>query len=303
MRYTLRQLEIFLAIARDESVSGAARQLHLSQSAVSSSLAELERQFEVQLFDRVGKRLRLSERGRALRSQAEALLDQAMELERGLEGQEEPGDLRLGATLTIGEYLAAPLIARYLARRPGALVTLDIANTEEIGRRVANFELDVGMIEGELAMRELEVTPFREDELVVFCAPGHPFAKKRALSDDDLLGATWVLREPGSGTRQAFDRAMAGLLPGLQVALTLQQTEALKAAVVAGLGVGCISRLALVEDVRRGRLRLCRVPQRAFGRSFSLAIHRHKHRSPALERWIKLCRGSVRGCLVGDETE
>jgi DNA-binding transcriptional LysR family regulator len=290
MRYTLRQLEIFLAVARDESVSGAAQQLRLSQSAVSSSLGELERQFDVQLFDRVGKRLQLSDRGRALRVRARALLDQAEELERSLEGQGDPGGLRIGATLTIGDYLAVPLIARYLARYPGAQVTLDIANTEEIARRVANLEIDVGMIEGELTREDLEITPFRDDELVVFCAPGHPLARKRSLSDADLRGAGWILREPGSGTRQAFDRAMAGLLPELRVVLTLQQTEALKAAVEAGLGVGCISRLALVHDFARGTLKPCRVPQRDLRRRLSFAIHRQKHRGAALGHWLELCR-------------
>ncbi len=294
MRYTLRQLEVFLAVARDESVSGAARQLHLSQSAVSSALADLERQFDVQLFDRVGKRLQLSKRGHALRARARALLDQATELEHGFEDRGDLGDLRLGATLTIGDYLAVPLIARFLAAHPGTQVSLAIANTEEIARRVDNFEIDVGLIEGELTAPALEVTAFRDDELVVFCAPSHPFARKPSLSDDDLRGASWVLREPGSGTRQAFDRAMAGLLPDLQVVLTLQQTEALKAAVLAGLGVGCISRLALAHEFARGVLKACRVPHRTFRRQLSLAIHRHKYRGPVLEHWLDLCRSSFR---------
>src|SRR4051812_40612962 len=110
MRYTLRQLEVFLAVARDESVSRAAEVLFMSQSAVSGSLAELEKQFDLKLFDRVGKRLQLSERGRALRARAQAVLDQARELERGLESRGELGRVRIGATLTIGDHLAVPLI-------------------------------------------------------------------------------------------------------------------------------------------------------------------------------------------------
>lgn len=294
MRYTLRQIEVFLAVARDESVSRAAEHLHLSQSAVSESLAELERQLDVRLFDRVGRRLQLSERGQAVRAQARALLDHAEVLERSLTDQSELGTLRLGATLTIGDYLAVPLIARFMAEHPGAQVTLEIANTGEIARRVANFEIDVGLIEGELSARDVEVTAFRDDELVVFCAPGHPFARKRALSDADLQGASWVLREPGSGTRQTFDRAMAGLLPDLRVALTLQQTEALKAAVMAGLGVGCISRIALQHEFARGALVPCRVPQRDLRRQFSCALHRLKFRSPVIERWLALCRARPR---------
>src|SRR6185369_2848700 len=143
MRYTLRQLEVFLAIARDESVSRAAQALAMSQSAASGSLADLERQFDVQLFDRIGKRLQLSVLGRAVRARAEALLDQARDLEQALASNDDVGRLRIGATLTIGNYLAVPLMARFMREHAGAELTLAVANTEEIARRVASFELDV----------------------------------------------------------------------------------------------------------------------------------------------------------------
>jgi len=292
MRYTLRQLEVFLAVARNESVSRASEALHMSQSAVSGSLAELERQFDVKLFDRVGKRLQLSERGRALRARAQAVLDHARELERGLEDPGELGRLRIGATLTIGDHLAVPLIARFTRAHPGAQVTLAIANTEEIARRVANFEIDVGLIEGELQDSDLDVTPWRDDELVVFCAPEHPFARKRTLSDDDLRRADWITREPGSGTRQTFERALYGLVPELRIVLELQHTEALKAAVSAGLGVGCISRIALRQELERRSLKACRVPHRDFRRRFFFVLHKQKYRSAGIERWLENCRAA-----------
>ena len=292
MRYTLRQLEVFLAVARDESVSRAAEVLFMSQSAVSGSLAELEKQFEVKLFDRVGKRLQLSERGRALRARAQAVLDQARELERGLESRGELGRVRIGATLTIGDHLAVPLIARFLREHAGAQVTLTIGNTEEIARRVGNFELDVGLIEGELEDSDLEVSPWRDDELVVFCAPEHPFAKKRTLSDDDLRGAGWIVREPGSGTRQTFDRGMHGLVPDIHIVLALQHTEAIKSAVAEGLGVGCLSRIALRAELERQTLHVCKVPQRDFRRRFLFVLHRQKYRSAGIEAWLALCRAT-----------
>jgi DNA-binding transcriptional LysR family regulator len=291
MRYTLRQLEVFLAVARGESVSRAAETLAMSQSAVSGALADVERQFSVQLFDRVGKRLQLSALGRSLRARAEAMLDQAAELERALAGGDEVGRLRVGATLTTGNYLAVRLMAQFRRVHPDAELTLAVHNTEEIARRVANFEIDVGMVEGEIEHGELDITVWRDDELVVFCAPGHPFAKKRALDDADLAAAAWIVRERGSGTRQTFDRAMRGLLPRLNIALALQHTEAIKVAVEAGLGVGCVSRIALEEAFRAGTLRPCRVPHRDFRRQFYFLLHRHKFRSAGLERWLELCRG------------
>jgi DNA-binding transcriptional LysR family regulator len=290
MRYTLRQLEVFLAVARGESVSRAAEALAMSQSAVSGSLAELERQFDVRLFDRVGKRLQLSALGRAVRARGQAALDQATELERALASRSAVGRLRLGATLTTGNYLAVPLMARFMREQEGAEVTLTVGNTEEIARQVANFELDVGLIEGEIEHPDLEVTPWRDDHLVVFCAPGHPLARKRTLSDDDLRGAAWIVRERGSGTRQTFDRAMRGLLSHLHIALELQHTEAIKGAVEAGLGIGCISRIALEDAFKQGSLRPCRVPQRDFQRQFFFLLHKQKYRSAGVELWLALCR-------------
>jgi DNA-binding transcriptional LysR family regulator len=295
MRYSLRQLEVFLAVARVGSVSGAGEALGMSQSAVSGALGDLERQFGLQLFDRLGKRLRLSELGQSVRAQAEGVLDRASELEAAFEGRAAIGRLRIGATLTIGNHLAAPLMARFMREQSGAELTLAVANTEEIARRVANFEIDVGLVEGEIQHPDLEVTPWRDDELVVFCAPGHPYAKKRALTDADLRAVKWIVRERGSGTRQTFDRAMHGLLVDLDIVLALEHTEAIRGAVLAGLGLGCVSRIALQEAFDHGSLAPCRVPHRDFRRGFYLLLNKHKYRGRGLTLWLALCHETSSG--------
>jgi len=290
MRFSLRQLEVFTSVARGESVSLAARELSMSQSAVSGSLAELERQFDVRLFERIGKRLQLSDQGRALRPLAEALCEQAHELERAFVGQDQAAELRVGATLSIGNYLCAPLMARFMSQHPGSRVTLHVANTAEIARRVKNYEIDLGLIEGELADPELQVTRWRADELCVFAAPTHPLAKRKRLSDAELKSASWILREQGSGTRQTFERAMHGLLPELKVALELEHTEAIKSAVKAGLGLGCVSRIALLDAFKHRSLVACPVPQRDFRRYFYFVLHKRKSQTRALASFIELCR-------------
>ena len=290
MRYTLRQLEVFVAVARAGGVSRAAEELHMSQSAVSGALAELERQFDVRLFDRVGKRLQLGELGRSLRPRAETMLDEARQLERALAGGAAVGPLRIGATLTIGNNLAVALLGRFMRENAGAEPTLVVANTAEIARQVANFELDVGLVEGEVERPDLEVTPWRDDELVVFCAPTHALARRRRLTDADLLSAAWIVREQGSGTRQTFDRAMHGLLPQLRIALALQHTEAIKTAVRAGLGVGCLSRIALDDELARGRFVGCRLPHRNLRRKFFFVLRKQQFRSAGVLRWLELCR-------------
>ncbi len=291
MKYSFRQLEVFLAAAHYQNITRAAESLSMSQSAASSALKELENQFDIQLFDRVGKRLQLNELGRLYRPKVEAVLTQARELENAFSKHTEVGALKVGATLTIGNYLAVGVMASYMSTPPYPKVSLEVANTSTIARRVRDFELDIGLIEGELHSSELEVIPWRGDELVVFCSPTHPLAKKQTLSDDDLRGATWILREQGSGTRQSFDRGMHGLLPDLNVLLELEHTEAIKRAVEANLGIGCLSEVVLVDAFKRGSLVPLKVPeQRRFDRQFYFILHKQKYRSAGIHAWMKLCR-------------
>ena len=289
MHYTLRQLQVFLAVAHFENVTKAAENLSMSQSACSGALKDLETQYDIQLFDRVGKRLQTNELGRLLRPKAEALLAMAQELEHDLRRHKDVGQIKLGATLTIGNYLAVQLITEFMQATKGAGVSLEVANTQSIAEKLLNFDIDIGMIEGEYHHPDLDIIPWQEDELVCFCAPDHPLAKKDQLSDKDLLQAQWILREPGSGTRQAFETAMRGLLPNLHILLELQHTEAIKRAVTSQLGISCLSRISVKDAFQRGALIELRVPHRDFHRMFYAVLHRHKYRSAGILKWLELC--------------
>lgn len=289
MRYTLRQLEVFLAIAQAGNLTRAATHLNMSQSAASSALKDLESQFDVLLFDRVGKRLQLSDRGRQLRPSAERLMAMADDLEQTLLNNADAGPLNIGATLSIGNYLAVQMVAEFMTLYPDAPVTLDVENTEHIAERVLNFELDIGMIEGEFQHPQLDIRPWRSDELTVFCTPDHPLAQKPALADNDLISAAWILRETGSGTRQAFNRAMRGLLPEMNIALELQHTEAIKRAVQENLGIGCLSLMTLEDELQAGRFVRLNTPGRDLQRRLYLILHRQKYQSTGITAWMQLC--------------
>ncbi|MEZ5567520.1 MAG: LysR substrate-binding domain-containing protein [Halioglobus sp.] len=289
MRFSLRQLQVFSAVARHENVSRAAAALAMSQSAASGSLKELESQFNIQLFDRIGKRVQLSELGRQLRPEAERLLEQAAAFEQSLAGVTARGTLRIGATLTIGNYVAVGMIADFRAAHPQADVALKVANTREIAEQVAGYELDMGLIEGELQHPELDIRRWRADELVVFAHPEHPLAGSAALDDTTLKTLPWIVRESGSGTRQAFERAMRGILSDLDIRMELQHTEAIKRAVEAGLGVGCLSGICLQEAFARGSLVQLAVPGRDFRREWYLIVHRDKYHGRMLDAWLALC--------------
>ncbi|TPW09340.1 MAG: LysR family transcriptional regulator, partial [Halothiobacillaceae bacterium] len=199
MKYTLRQLEVFVAVGRCESVSRATTTLALSQSATSTALGELERQFNGQLFDRVGKTLRLNDLGQQLLPKAVELLDRAREIEALLEGKTGFGALRIGATLTIGNYLATLIAATFLQRHPECRLDLQVHNTTAIIHQVAHHALDLGLIEGECHHPDIEVHAWVEDELVVFCAPHYPLAQQRIATLAELSAHPWILREHGSG--------------------------------------------------------------------------------------------------------
>ena len=286
MKFSLKQIEVFLETTHTLNITKAAERLSMSQSAASESLKSLENQFDIQLFDRVGKRLQLNDFGKIIRKQAESFLAQAQALEQALSKHEQVGELKVGATLSIGNYLAIHILSEFKQLYPQANVLLEVANTTKISEKVANFELDIGLIEGEIAHSELDFIPWREDELVVFCAPNHYLATHKNLSDDDLIKAKWILRESGSGTRQAFDFAMHGILSQLTVNLELQHTEAIKRAVESGMGIGCLSRITLQDAFKRGSLIPLDLPHRDLHRQFYLILHKNKYRSAGIENWI-----------------
>ncbi|AYF90459.1 LysR family transcriptional regulator [Pseudomonas sp. JS3066] len=301
MRFTLRQIQVYVAVAQQESVSRAAEQLSLSQSATSTSLTELERQSGCQLFDRAGKRLSLSALGRQLLPQAVALLDQAREIEDLLNGKTGFGSLDVGATLTVGNYLATLLIGAFMQRHPECRVSLHVQNTANIVQQIALYELDLGLIEGDCQHPDIEVVPWVEDELVVFCAPRHPLAAKGQASMEELSREAWILRERGSGTRLTFDQAMRHHPTPLNIRLELEHTEAIKRAVESGLGISCISRLALRDAFRRGSLVPLETPGIDLRRQFYFIWHRQKYQTAAMREFLDQCRALTAGVNRSDE--
>jgi DNA-binding transcriptional LysR family regulator len=300
MKYSLRQLEIFVAISRTDSVSRAAEALSLSQSATSTALSEFERQFDLQLFDRVGKSLRINEAGQQLLPRAVELLDRAKEIENLMHGHAGFGHLKIGATLTVGNYLATILVARFLQEHPESRIQLQVHNTSTIVQQIANHELDLGLIEGDCHHPDIEVQPWIADELVIFSAPNHPLAKRKKISLEQLLGESWILREKGSGTRATFDRAFQNYHAQLKIRLELEHTEAIKRAVESGLGIGCISKLALKDAFRRGSLVPVATPNLEFGRFFYFLWHKQKYQTAGMREFLDSCKQLTQGVERSD---
>jgi DNA-binding transcriptional LysR family regulator len=298
LRLTLRQLQIFAAVARAGSTTAAAREIALSQSATSAALNELEALLGGKLFNRVGRRLVLNEHGRSMLPQARGLLESARAIESqfGKAGRSSAPQLRIAASTTIGNSVLPKVIAAYRRKEDAAQISVEIANTRQVAKAVANFEVDLGFIEGPTAEPQVTVLPWMADELVIACSPRHALArraKRRRVSLQELREATWLLREPGSGTREVVERVLQPQLHRLRTETDLGSAEAIMEAAAEGLGITCLSRYTVADMVRLKRLEVLDTALPALRRTFYLIHHEHRYMSPTLERFIAHCKAAI----------
>lgn len=273
MTITLRQLEIFLALAEHEHVGRASEALNLSPSATSSALLALEAAVGRSLFDRSGRGLRLNADGRRFRGAARATLTQAHEAESLLR-DEQSGQLVVGASTTIANHVLAPILATFIDSHPLAVVRLEVGNTHDILDRLLHFAVDLAYVEGPTAHPDILATPWRTDRLVIFVACDHPLARKGRIDVADLSHVAWILREQGSGTREVFMRALEDDAARISTVLELGSSEAVARAVGAGGGVGCLSQLVVRRDLEEGRLIELDTPDWNFQRTMWRLTHR-----------------------------
>lgn len=292
---TLEQLRIFVAVAEREHLTQGARALNLTQSAVSSAIATLEARYATRLFDRIGRRIALTEAGRLFLAEARAVLARAAAAEAVLTDLSglARGSLALMASQTVANYWLPPLIQRFRGAHPGIAVSLAIDNTETVSAAIRDGAADLGFIEAEIDDPALAVTAVAEDELVIVVPAGHPWAKAPPAAAQLRQGA-WVLREPGSGTRSMFEAALPGLglAPGdLKVALELPSNEAICAAVAAGGGATAISRLVAANAIAAGRLATVALPLPK--RRFLALRHKERYLASAAAAFLALAQSGT----------
>lgn len=274
------------------STRAAADLVARSQSATSTALVELETALGVQLFDRVGRRLVLNENGRLLLPHATSLVERATEVE-SLFAPGQARQLRLASSFTIGEYLLPQQVASWKRRNPQSTVQLNISNSRAVLEAVATFAVDVGFIEGSHTHPELQVEHWLDDELVVIAAPTHPLARE-LVSHAQLADAGWVMREAGSGTREAADRLLVPKLRRVTVEMELGSNEAVKRAVASGLGLGCLSRLAVQESVAGRSLVALKTRLPRMKRALAIVTHKARPLGLAAQGFVAQCRDTAR---------
>lgn len=316
MRFTWRQLEVLVAVADAGSTVAASDALALSQSATSAALLELERALGAPLFDRVGKSLQLNPEGRALLPQVRQLLRAGERLAQGLQGAEAVA-LQLVASTTIGNCVLPRLLGDCAhglsapAQAALAASQVRVANTAEVVHAIAAGEADIGFIEGPCHAPQLHAEPWLPDELLLVAAPGHPLAAQGqrlagapvaapegsadalpagiAVTAAALRGERWLLREPGSGTREVVEQALAPHLPHFSAGIGFGSSEAIARAVMAGLGVAYLSQWVVREPLVRGALVQLVPPWPPLVRGFAL-VTAGAPTSPAVQRFLAYAR-------------
>lgn len=298
LHLSLRQWEVFCAIAHSGSTVAAANAMGLSQSAISAALQQLEGGMGAQLFARTGKRLVLNDLGRSLWPEAQALLEQAHMLEQAArtDAPMAPVQLRLAASTTIANHVLPAVLADFMRRYEQVRFDVVIGNTREVAQAVLDAQVDLGFIEGASHWPELEVEAWQDDELVLVAAAADPLvahAVHAPLSVQELRACRWLLREEGSGTREAVEFAVLAHLHAWPVVAVLGSSEAICTAVARGAGISCLSRVIVQPWIDRGELAVLPSTLPPMRRQFALLQRRGKKRSPLLRALVAFCHDAA----------
>ena len=292
------RLHTFVTVVQCGSLTQAAKQLYISQPAVSRQIHLLEEDFHATLLHRHERGIALTPAGQRLYRSAlriQELYAEAMDDVAELTG-ELAGTLHIGATLTIGEYVLPPLMGKFKARAPRLNLLLEVENTQRIGDAVAAGTLDCGLIEGPFTHTLLSAERLAADELAVIASPQHPLAGHPHISLDAVQQEAFILREPGSGTRTVFEEALrrAGGDPAaLNVLMQLGSTHAVKALVMQNLGISILSVRAIQQELAQHTLTILDVPALDLHRTFTVLLPKGTRTSPLTRAFILFCRREI----------
>lgn len=286
---TLRHFRVFVTVCDSMNMTSAAESLYMSQSAVSQAIAELERYYDIRLFERLSRKLYLTPAGEKLLSYARHMIRMNAEIEKDMKALHRHGSIRLGASVTVGAYVLPKLIAEFKQRNPETDIEVFEDNTEQVEKRLLSDKTDIGLVEGEAASPDIVSTPFMEDELVLVCGAGHRFSSLSIIPPNELETEDFIIREPGSGTRKTFEEVMTANQLSWKVAWTCNNADTIKAAVMAGLGVSVISKRAVEKEVQAGELLVKVIEGVRFERKFKIIYHKNKFLTIPMRGMIDLC--------------
>lgn len=284
MKLTLRQMEIFLNVVSSGHLTNVAKEMKLSQSAISMSIRELENILGRPVFDRINKKLVLNEVGRAFHKEVQPIFKKFSDIEREFKNSENKGMIRVGASTTIVDYLMPSIICAYMSSYPEVKITLKEGNTQEIAKLIQEGSIDIGFVEGFVSGSDIIKEKIGVDELLVV-TESEEIANKK-VSIEDLAERRWILREEGSGTREVFLDYIKEKVDDLNIFLELGHTESIKSILKKRDCLTCLSKISVDKELQEKTLFQVDVKDFACKRDFLMIHHKDKYHSSLFEKFV-----------------
>jgi len=287
---TLRHLKIFVAVCETGSATAAGEKLYIAQPSISLAISELEDYYGIKLFDRIAKRLHITEASKHFLQYATHIVGLFEDMEKEVRNFDAIGVIRIGTSITIGNYLLPSYVTEFKQTHPQMEVKVVIDNSDKIQQHVLSNQIDIGIIEGIVHSPYIIERKFRDDELVLICANDHPFAQHKNIELSQLQNEDFILREAGSAGREIFDSTM--IAHGLEISPAWESTstQAIVRAVQAKLGISVLPYLLIKDSLDRKEINQFQLNGIRFQRSFSVIYHRNKFLAKSAKDFIALCK-------------
>ncbi|MDD5406286.1 MAG: LysR family transcriptional regulator [Sulfurovaceae bacterium] len=296
MNITLRQIEIFLNVVEKGHLTQVSKDMDLSQSAISMSIKELETSIGRPLFDRINKRLVLNEVGRAFHKEIKPLYKKTLDIQTEFQNTPNKGIIRVGASTTLVDYIMPQIVCKYMNSYPEVRISLKNGNTKSIIEMVREGLIDVGFVEGSVNDPEVLKEKVGVDELIVVTA-NEAFTKSCFI--DSLASERWVLREQGSGTRDVFLNCIKDKVDSLNIFLELGHTESIKNVLQNKNCLSCLSKIAVENELKDGKLYKVDVKKFECHREFYMIYHKNKFHSGLFDKFTFFAKKMITQILEG----
>lgn len=285
---TLRHYKIFVTVCDTMNMTTAGEKLYLSQSAVSQAIAELESHYETRLFERLSRKLYLTQSGQKLLSYARHIIRMNEEADYEMKKLQSEGNLRIGASVTVCTCILPTLVSEFQKSRPKALVEVNENNTEVIENMILQDQIDLALVEGDIHSTDIICNPFMEDNLIFVCGKNHRFCSQINVTFQDIMKENFIIRETGSGTRKTFEDVMSSHHINWKASWICNNTDTIKSAVKEGLGITVLPERVIPNELERGELVKFSVDGLEFKRTFKICYHKNKYLSDLMHEFMLL---------------
>ena len=287
---TLRHMRIFVTVCSCKSITLASEKLYIAQPTVSLAIKEIEEYYGVSLFDRISRKLYLTETGKLFLSYATQIVTLFDEMETKIKNPDAIGTLRIGASITTGTHLMPGLAATFYKTHPQIKLQVTVENSDELEKRIISNDLDLALIEGAIHNAQIQSEEIMEDELVLLCGANHTMAEPGCIEIDRLSEYDFLLREKGSGARELFDSTLLTYNIVIKPLWESVSTHALINAVMEGLGLTVLPYMMVKSDIESGRLKQIKIKNVSFKRHFCIIFHRDKYITESARDFMSLCK-------------